>query len=132
MMAVAMTASSSGTNRTAINQAIGGATRKGSVEESDETFHTGGHINSFALSSGWTGVRELNWRSGFTGEQIAALDRPVTELSSNVTALADSADFRQGSMAARLEIAATAVMERSSLDDAIARRVCLAPLASVA
>ncbi|MDA0232077.1 MAG: hypothetical protein O3C69_01155 [Chloroflexi bacterium] len=91
-----------------INQAISGVTRKGSVEDVDDTFHTGGRINSFALSSNWTGVRDLNWRSGFAGQQIASLDQPLTELTANVSAVADSADFRQGSAAARLDVGAAA------------------------
>jgi hypothetical protein len=91
-----------------INQSISDVTRKGSIEDVDETFHTGGKINSFALSSNWTGVRELNWRSGFTGAQIASLDRPMTELTANANVVADSADFRQGSASARIEVEAAA------------------------
>ena len=97
-----------GTVHEFINQAISGVTRKGSVEDVDDGFHTGGHVTSFALSSNWTGVRELNWRSGFVGEQIASLDLSVTELTANVATTADSADFRQGSAAARLEVSAVA------------------------
>lgn len=97
-----------GTVHEFINQAISGVTRKGSVEDVDDGFHTGGHVTSFALSSNWTGVRELNWRSGFVGEQIASFDLSVTELTANVTTTSDSADFRQGSAAARLEVSAAA------------------------
>ncbi len=87
-----------------LNQAIGGVTRKGSIATVDESFHIGGQINSFTLSSNWAGVRDLSWRSGFAGSELSKLDGPMTELSGNVTATTDSADFREGSAAARLEI----------------------------
>lgn len=94
-----------------INQGISGVTRKGSVGAIDESFHTGGQINTFALSSEWTGVRDLSWRSGYAGTALADLDSPMTELSANVTATVDSADFREGSGAARLDTDAAAVTD---------------------
>lgn len=96
-----------------INQGISGVTRKGSVETVDESFHTGGRINTFALSSAWTGIRELSWRSGFTGTAVANLDRPLVDLSANAAAVVDSADFREGSGSARLVIAEAAAADET-------------------
>lgn len=93
-----------GTVHEFINQAISGVTRKGSVHVVDESFHTGGQVNTFALSSTWTGVKDLSWRSAFTGRQFASLDQPVTVLSANVAASVDSADFREGTGAAKLDL----------------------------
>ncbi len=100
-----------------INQGIGGVTRKGSIEAVDESFHTGGNINSFALSSSWTGIRELSWRSSFAGTRISTLDNPVATLSGNVTASVDSADFREGSGAARLEIGTAATAGETLVEE---------------
>lgn len=94
-----------------INQGISGVTRKGAVEAVDESFHTGGKIKTFALSSAWAGIRELSWRSGFTGTPLADLDSPMTALSANVTATVDSADFREGGGAVRLEVDAAAAAD---------------------
>ncbi len=91
-----------------INQGISGVRRKGSIAVVDESVHTGGMINSFALSSEWIGVRELSWRSGYSGVSVADMDSPMTALSGNVTSNTDSADLREGSGAARLEIDAAA------------------------
>ncbi len=91
-----------------INQGISGVTRKGSIGAVDESFHTGGQINTFSLSSAWAGIRELSWRSGFAGRSVADLNGPMSELSVNSTVTVDSADFREGSGSARLEIDAAA------------------------
>lgn len=96
-----------------INQGISGVTRKGSVEAVDESFHTGGQISTFDLSPAWSGIRELSWRSGFTGTPLASLDNPMTELSVNVTATVDSADFREAIGSARLEVDAAATADES-------------------
>ncbi len=104
-----------------VNQAISGVTRKGSVETSDESFHTGGQINAFALSSAWTGIRELSWRSAYSGLQVTDLDGPLTELSGNVSASVDSADFRQGSGSAQLEVQAAA-----ATGEPLAEKICSA------
>lgn len=96
-----------------IGQAISGVTRKGSVATTDESFHTGGNINAYSLSSAWAGVRDLSWRSGFHGVQVASLDSPMTPVSGNVTVSLDAKDFREGGGAARVEVSAAAAAGES-------------------
>lgn len=112
-----------GTVHEFINQAISGVTRKGSVEEVDQTFHTGGHVKSFNIPTGWTGVKEISWRSGFTGKQVAPLDDAPTALGVNATASADTADFRQGTAAAKVEIADAAAAGEALAESAFAAAV---------
>lgn len=91
-----------------INQAISGVVRKGSVETVDESFHTGGLVNAFAVSSAWSGVNGVAWRSRYVGVNLSGLNEPLSGLSPEVTVSADSADRREGAAAAKLDISAAA------------------------
>ena len=61
-----------------INQAIRETYRKGSVNAVDQTYHTGGSIGAFALSSTWTGVRAVRFRKSFVGESLTSLDNAMS------------------------------------------------------
>ena len=88
-----------------INQAITETTRKQSVSVTSDSLHMGGNIRRFNLSSEFTGVREVEYRNRYTGEQILSYDTAPTSLTSNVTPSLDTADFREGSGAAKITVA---------------------------
>lgn len=90
-----------------INQAITEVTRKGSVSVTESSYHTGGGIREWTLSSNLTGVQEVEWRYQYTGEQLVSMDDAATS-GANATVTTDSEDYREGSAANRVNIAAAA------------------------
>ena len=88
-----------------INQAIAEVTKKQSISITSDSLHTGGGIRRFDLSDSFTGVREVEYRNRFTGEQVLSYDTAPTSLTSNVTPTSDTADFREGSGAAKITVA---------------------------
>ncbi len=101
-----------------INQAISGVTRKGAVNSIDGSFHTGGDVSAFEVTDSWTGVRDISWRSRYTGAQIASMDSPALAMSSNAIVESDTADFREGRAANRITIT-----EAAGAGDALADAV---------
>jgi hypothetical protein len=91
-----------------INQSIAETTRKGAVQQLDESFHTGGGVNAFPLYSAWTGVQNVLWRSSYVGEQINSLDAPMTALSSDATVTTDTTDYREGAGSAKVVVSSGA------------------------
>lgn len=89
-----------------INQAITETTRKQSISVTSDSMHMGGNIRRFNLSSEFTGVREVEYRNRYTGEQILSFDGAMSSLTSNVTPSTDTADFREGSGASKITVAA--------------------------
>lgn len=88
------------------NDAITEVARKASVIVEADSFHTGGENQSYALDSSWTGVRQVAWRESYTGLSLANMDTAPDSATSTTTVALDSADFREGSGAARLTVAA--------------------------
>jgi hypothetical protein len=93
-----------------MNQAISETTRKGAVQVLDESMHTGGGVNAWPLSSAWTGIKDLLWRSSYKGEQIAPLDVAMSSFTIAEVS-ADSADFREGRAAAKMVIGSGATAQ---------------------
>ena len=90
-----------------INQSITEATRKGSVPLTSDSFHTGGNVKAWGLSSSIAGVRFVEWRRRFTGEQLTSFDDALTA-GGNATVVTDSEDVKNGSNVNAITIAAAA------------------------
>lgn len=90
-----------------IDQAITETTRKGSVPLTSDSIHTGGNVNAWGLSSTISGVRFVEWRHRFTGEQVTSLDDAMTA-GANATVATDSKDVKEGSGVNVVTIAAGA------------------------
>ncbi len=90
-----------------INQSITEATRKGSVPLTSDSFHTGGNVKAFGLSSAIAGVRFVEWRRSYTGEQLTSLNDAMSS-ATNSTVVTDSEDKKYGSAANVVTIAAAA------------------------
>lgn len=79
-----------------IDQAITEATRKGSVPFTSDSMHTGGGISAWGLSSDFAGVRFVEWRRSYAGQQLASLNTLMSSQGGATIGL-DSADKRFGS-----------------------------------
>ena len=80
-------------------QSITEATRKGSVPLTSDSLHTGGGVHAWPLSSGINGVRYVEWRRSFVGEQVFSFDDETTSSSINAFTSLDSEDVKEGSAA---------------------------------
>ena len=89
-----------------INQALAEVTRKQSISITSDSMHMGGGIRRFNLGDSFTGVREVEYRNRFTGEQFLSFDDAPSTLTSNATVSIDSADFREGQGATKITVAA--------------------------
>lgn len=87
-----------------INDALVEVTRKGSIETVDTVNHTGGDVSLFRTDSSWTGIKDIQWRSAYVGEQFSPMDVALSTLTSNIISEVDSADYREGSGAVKLGI----------------------------
>lgn len=92
----------------AIDRAITSLSRKQSAVAVDTSLHTGGGIRTFALpsSTAISGVASVEFRRSVTSIQLHDADSTWTTSTSNVTAILDTQDFRQGSGSARMLAAA--------------------------
>lgn len=90
----------------AINQAISETTRKDAQPLVLDSLHTGGNIREFDLSSTCIGVKTVQWRQTWTGEELETFDNALSSLTSNVTIINDSEDYREGMGSNRFTIAA--------------------------
>lgn len=79
-----------------IDQSITETDRKGAVPLTSDSFHTGGNIYSWGLSSAIAGVRFAQWRRSYTGQQVTSLDNAMTA-GANATVSTDSEDVKEGS-----------------------------------
>lgn len=102
-----------------IDQAITEATRKGSVPLTSDSFHTGGNVRAWGLSSTIAGIRFVQWRRSYTGEQLTSLDDAMTA-GANATVITDSEDKKEGSAAASITIAAAASSAETLASDSFA------------
>lgn len=89
-----------------INDAITEVSRKGAVTVESDSFHTGGGIQAFTLDSAWMGVRSVEWRSSYKGVTLATMDAAPDSLTATTAVALDSQDYREGTGAVRLTVAA--------------------------
>jgi len=90
-----------------IDQSITEATRKGSVPFTSDSFHTGGGVHAWGLSSAFSGIRYVEFRRAFTGEQLTTLDNLMSS-ATNSTVVTDTSDRREGSASNEITVAAGA------------------------
>ncbi len=87
-----------------LNQAITEADRKGAVPLTSDTFHSGGGVYAWGLSSAIAGVRFVEKRVGYVGEQVFNFDTAPSSLISQVDVTLDTEDYREGQGAAKINL----------------------------
>ncbi len=90
-----------------LNEGIQQAWKKSSIQITDSSLHTGGGIRTFTLPAGssFTGIKEVEYRESFVGEQLTSLDDAPSS-GTSTTIVSDSEDFREGEASARINMAA--------------------------
>ncbi len=88
-----------------LNQAITEADRKGAVPLTSDTFHSGGGVYAWGLSSTIAGVRFVEKRTGYTGDLLTSLDGAMSS-GAGVEIQTDTADLREGAASNRVTVPA--------------------------